>query len=270
MTCEEQIYSNDYYDFIIRTTDPRIVIPEDVCRQPIDQSIANLYIKREGMPELNAVDYDYNTIPKCFALLDQNALEVSGISRVLNQPTLSLSGQGVLVGFIDTGIAYENAMFRNSDGSSRIVGIWDQSIPGAPPEGFLYGTGYTSEQLNAALLSPAPQELVPTTDTEGHGTFLAGIAAGSPDLAKDFTGAAPRADIAMVKLKTAKQYLKDYFFVSDQIDVYEETDIAAGVHYLQRLAEVRGEPLVICLALGTNMGSHKGNSALGSIIIRAS
>lgn len=266
MTCEEQIYSNDYYDFIIRTTDPTVVIPQDVCKQPIEQSFANLYIQREGMPELNAVDYDYNTIPKCFALLDQNALEVSGISRVLNQPTLSLSGQGVLVGFIDTGIAYENAAFRYSDGSSRIVGIWDQSIPGDPPDGFLYGSGYTREQINEALLSPTTRELVPTTDTEGHGTFLAGIAVGSSDITRDFTGAAPMADIAMVKLKTAKPYLKDYFFVSDQIEVYEETDIAAGVYYLQRLAETRREPLVICLALGTNMGSHKGNSVLSSYL----
>lgn len=266
MTCEEQIYSEDYYDFIIRTNDPRIEIPEGVCMQNVDYAYANVYISREGMPDINPVDYSYASIPKCFALLDQNALEVSGISQVLSQPTLSLTGRGVLVGFVDTGITYESPIFQNSDGSSRIVGIWDQTQPGNPPDGLLYGTEYTKEQLDEALKTENPRESVPTTDSEGHGTYLAGIAAGTPIPKQNFTGAAPGADIAMVKLKPAKQYLRDYFFVSPGALAYQETDIAAGIYYLQKLAAARGEPLVLCLALGTNTGSHKGNSILGEYL----
>ena len=266
MTCEEQIYSEDYYDFIIRTNDPRIEIPEGVCMQKVDTAYANVYISREGMPDINPVDYSYSSIPKCFSLLDQNALEVSGISQVLSQPTLSLTGRGVLVGFVDTGITYESPVFQNSDGSSRIVGIWDQTQPGNPPEGFLYGTEYTKEQLDEALNTDNPRAAVPTTDADGHGTYLAGIAAGTPMPKQNFTGAAPGADIAMVKLKPAKQYLRDYFFVSSGAFAYQETDIAAGIYYLQKLAASRGEPLVLCLALGTNSGSHKGNSILGEYL----
>lgn len=266
MTCEEQIYSEEYYDFILRTLDPRIEIPEGVCTQYIDENYANVTISRAGMPELNPVDYSYASIPKCFALLDENALEVSGISQVLRQPTLSLTGRGVLVGFVDTGITYESPMFRRSDGSTRIVGIWDQTTPGNPPEGFLYGTEYTEDQINAALQSESPRELVPEQDPQGHGTFLAGIAAGTPEPVQSFTGAAPGADIAMVKLKEAKQYLKDYFFVSPEAKAYQETDLAAGIYYLQKLAARRQEPLVLCLALGTNAGTHKGNSILGEYL----
>ena len=67
--------------------------------------------------------YKYTSIPKCYTLLDQSALEVSGISRVQTQRNLELGGRGILIGFLDTGINFESQIFRNTDGSSRIVAI---------------------------------------------------------------------------------------------------------------------------------------------------
>ena len=139
------------------------------------------------MPKLDIDQYTYSAIPKCFTTLDEEALQAGGIIRVQSQPNLALRGQGVLIGFVDTGIDYQNEVFRNSDGSSRILRIWDQSIQsGDTPEGFLYGTEYTKEQIDMALLTDAPLRVVPHRDEEGHGTFMAGLAAGSEKLSEKF------------------------------------------------------------------------------------
>lgn len=272
MSCEDQIYSNDYYDLIIdRESSGRPDI-SGFCIQPIDTRFYALYIPREGLPELNISNYTFSAIPKCYTLSDQSALEASGILKVQNQPTLALKGNGVLLGFLDTGIAYTNPVFRNSDGSSRIAGIWDQTIRGNPPEGFLYGSEYLQEVINEALLAEDPYTIVPSQDENGHGTYVAGVAAGGRDAANEFSGAAPEADIAVVKLKQAKQYLRDFYFIPDQAVAFEETDIMAAVYYLWRLASKRNQPLVICLALGSNMGSHDGTNPLayylGDVAIR--
>ena len=178
--------------------------------------------------------------------MDQTALEVSGILKMQNQPVLALKGRGVLIGFIDTGIDYTNPAFRYSDGSSRIVRIWDQTIQdGTPPVGILYGADYTREQINAALLSENPYDLVPSRDMNGHGTFLAGVACGSESENGDFIGAAPQSEIIMVKLKEAKQYLRDFFFVKDGVPAYQENDIMMAVSYLNGVANILNRPLVI-------------------------
>ena len=92
--------------------------------------------------------------------------------------------------------------------------IWDQSVTeGETPEGILYGAEYTKEMIDRALTAENPYEVVPSRDENGHGTFLAGVACGGEDAAADFIGAAPQAQIAVVKLKEAKPYLREFFFV---------------------------------------------------------
>lgn len=266
MDCTEQIYSNDYYDFIIGYENIQRPEIDDYCKQTVNWEYNIIFAPASSSPPLNVDNYTYTAIPKCYTLMDQTALEVTGILKVQNQPTLSLKGQGVLVGFVDTGIGYQNPVFQNSDGSTRIISIWDQTIRGKPPEGFLYGTEYTQEEINQALLSSEPLEVVPSTDEDGHGTFVAGVAAGSSDYNKDFVGAAPYADIVVVKLKGAKQYIRDFYYIPDGAVAYEETDIMTGVSYIWKLAEKLNKPFVICIALGTNMGNHKGNSPLSSFL----
>ena len=172
----------------------------------------------------------------------------------------------MLVGFIDTGIDYENPVFRNIDGSTRILGIWDQSIQdGQPPQNFLYGTEYTKEMIDAALSSDNPKALVPTQDESGHGTFLASVAAGGADVENQFLGAAPESKLAIVKLKPAKKYLKEFYLITEEKECYQENDIMLGMRYLHLLAEKLGLPLIFCLALGSNLGGHSGSLPLSII-----
>lgn len=209
----------------------------------------------------------YNTIPKLFTLLDLESLEASGILAVQNQPVLGLKGQDVLIGFIDTGIDYTHPAFRRPDGLSRIVGIWDQTLQtGQPPFDLNYGTAYSQEELNQALGMEDPFSLVPSRDENGHGTFLAGVAAGSALPQQSFSGAAPEALIAMVKLKPAKEYLKEIFYVTGSAPAYQSTDIMLGIRYLILLADALKKPLVICIGLGSNQGSHSGSSPLDSML----
>lgn len=124
---------------------------------------------------------EYIEKPKRLFFQVTNGKRVSCIPPV-QIPPLSLFGKGVLVAVLDSGIDFSNADFRKDDGTTRIRNLWDQTIPGNPPEGYLIGTEYTREQINEALakpVGPERMEIVPSTDASGHGTAVAGIAAGS-------------------------------------------------------------------------------------------
>ena len=209
----------------------------------------------------------YTTVPKLYTLLDTVNLDAAGITQVQNQPVLRLTGQDIILGFIDTGIDYTHPAFRRSDGSSRIYGLWDQTVQtGTPPYDLEYGSVYTRQEINQALALEDPYSLVPSQDQIGHGTALAGIASGTALPENDFAGAAPQAMIAVVKLKPAKEYLKSFFYVTGDAPAYQMTDIMAGIRYLIRLSEELLKPLVICLGLGTSQGAHSGDSPLDSML----
>ena len=264
---QEIIYSNDYADLLIPYT---YTTPEQFLQafaqyspQLINSIYAMLHIRISGSANENPVAFNYSTVPNLFTTLDTSALEESGILKAQNQPALNLKGEGILIGFIDTGIDYTHPAFMLPGKRTRIARIWDQTIPSPENNGpFHYGTEYTSEQINQALQNENPLSVVPSTDTEGHGTMLAGIAAGSPDENADFTGAAPLASLAVVKLKEAKQYLKDFYFFSGNGPVYQESDIMTGVEYLFQLSRKMRMPLVICIGLGNNQGDHMGYTPL--------
>ena len=268
--CREQILSEDYRDFIVSALQEDLFearFPDVVCEQRTGEFYKSIYIESQLANPIEFGRYPYNSVPKCYTLLDTQALQQSGIIQVQNYPTLDLQGSGVLIGFVDTGIDYQNPIFRNLDGSTRIVGIWDQTIQdGEPPEGMFYGTEYMEAQINAALRSESPFEIVPSRDENSHGTFVASVATGSASESNQFLGAAPDSQLAVVKLKPAKQYLKDFYLIRTDAPCYQENDIMLGVTYLNQLAERLGLPLVICIALGTNMGSRTGNSPLASIL----
>lgn len=265
--CREQVYSNEYFDFIIPYGVETEVPVSGGCVQRVSEGFDIFFYPRNGLPALSIQNYTYTAIPKCYGLIDTTALEVSGIIRMQNQPVLSLRGDGVLVGFVDTGIDYTNPLFRYSDGSSRIVRIWDQTIEdGTPPEGILYGEEYDREEIDRALAQEEPHSVVNSKDVNGHGTFLAGVACGSEDTANDFIGAVPNAQIAVVKLKEAKPYLREFFFIPESVPAYQENDIMMGVAYLDNLANILNLPLVICIALGNSIGSHGKNGPLSTYL----
>ena len=131
---------------------------------------------------------------------------MSGVERLRRFTNFNLYGDGVLIGIVDTGIDYTNPIFIREDGTSKIVSIWDQTIDSEDqfPEGTFYGTEYTARQMNQALASSNPFEIVPSRDENGHGTALAGIAAGNIVPDARFSGVAPAAGLAIVKLSQTK------------------------------------------------------------------
>jgi len=190
-------------------------------------------------------------------LMGYQALEASGIIQVQQQPFLDLRGQGVLVGIVDTGIDYTLDIFKYEDGTSKIVGIFDQTVRGTVPYNLSIGTEYTQEMINEALASDNPYSIVPQTDTVGHGTFLASIAAGRE--IDNFIGAAPDSELLIVKLKKARSYyLEKYLIPPEQDNVFESSAIMVGVEYILKKAQELGRPVVICLGVGTNLGGHDG------------
>ena len=267
--CSEIITSEDYADFIVPTTlTSRNFNNFDVkCVQSVSPQYQIEHIALSDIPQLSLTRFPYFSIPSLFTLLDTSSMDVSQITTVQNQPILKLRGKNILIGFIDTGIDYTNEVFRNPDGTTRIASIWDQTIlEGPAPADLTYGTEYTDVQINEALRSEKPLEIVPSQDTDGHGTFMAGIAAGSASLAGDFIGAAPESTIAMVKLKPAKQYLRDFLFIKEDAIAYQENDIMLGIRYLELVAIRLKMPIVICIGLGTNQGSHTGASPLSEVL----
>ena len=132
--------------------------------------------------------------------MDTAVLEETGVQQIRRQPYIDLYGQDVIIGFIDTGIDYRNPVFQNADGTSRILSIWDQTIRTGPnPVGQNYGTEYKKEQIDLALQNEDPLSIVPSVDTNGHGTFMAGVAAGNIDEANDFSGIAPNSHWSSVQ-----------------------------------------------------------------------
>ena len=265
----EMILSESYADIILPSYTGFLTDYKERGAQIFNNYYGMVHYPLEEELFQNYYEYGffYNTIPKLFTLLDLESLEASGILAVQNQPVLGLKGQDVLIGFIDTGIDYTHPAFRRPDGLSRIVGIWDQTLQtGQPPFDLSYGTAYSQEELNQALGMEDPFSLVPSRDENEHGTFLAGVAAGSALPQQSFSGAAPEALIAMVKLKPAKEYLKEIFYVTGSAPAYQSTDIMLGIRYLILLADALKKPLVLCLGLGSNQGSHSGSSPLDSML----
>lgn len=182
--------------------------------------------------------------------------EASCITQVQrNEPgNLQLTGRGVLIGIVDSGVDYRHPAFLTADGKSRILRLWDQSIPGNPPEGYATGTEYTNEEINEAL-SLSVQEgrrLVPSEDGSGHGTAVLGVAAGS-DFSRGAVnrGVAYESDLLVVKMGIPRQ---DSF--------PRTTELMQGVDYLVRQAIRLGRPIALNLSFGNNYGSHRGDSLL--------
>jgi minor extracellular serine protease Vpr len=225
----------------------------------LNSSFAIMTIDVGDIPSL----YDFNEIeflelPKTLTFQLYNNISSACISRVQGQ-RFRLRGRGTIVGIIDSGIDYTHPDFINDDGTTRIMYIWDQlgsSEAGSPPQGFLHGVEYTAGQINEALQSADPFSVVPFTDTIGHGTAVAGIAAGNGRASNGVqTGAAPEANIIVVKLgRTGFEAFA------------RTTEIMRAMKYLSDKARQANMPLSINLSYGTNNSPHDGNTLFEAYI----
>ncbi len=279
ITCTANVAGEDYGDFIYQHGNSSLDTLRELlgsgCVSYVNEEYAVLHVPLADIAPVSAENYPYNSIPALYGLLDDTGLEASGFLQAARRPALGADGAGTIIGFIDTGIDYQNPLFRNRNGTTRILGIWDQTAQGEPfvledplgfPYQFLYGREYREEDINLALETECPLDLVPVTDELGHGTFLAGAAAGSGSPDMDYAGAAPACFLGVVKLKPAKQYLRDYYQILPGAAAYQCTDIMMGVIYLLQLAYRYRMPLVICLGLGSNQGGHDGTSPLSRVL----
>ena len=202
--------------------------------------------------------------PKRLFFEVEDARRVSCIDAV-QRPPFSLSGRGVLVGIIDSGIDYANPDFIREDGSTRIRALWDQSIPGNPPAGYALGSEYTEEEINRALEKKpdlsAMMEIVPSRDTSGHGTAVAGIAAGNGRRSQGnrYRGVAWESDLIVVKLGNPRT---DGF--------PRTTELMQGVDYVIRKAMEYRLPIAVNISFGNTYGSHDGTSLLERFMDSAS
>ena len=164
--------------------------------------------------------------------LDYKSMEAACIPQV--HRAYGLTGKGVLIGFVDSGLDLTHPEFLGEDGNSRVTALWDMTAQGTPPEGFRRGAFYSGEDIAAGR--------APSGDRSGHGTAVAAVAAGR-------SGTAPGASIAMVKLAGA-----------------QTTDVMRAVKFLLDQAEAQGMPCVVNLSYGTNWGSHWGQTLFESYI----
>lgn len=214
-----------------------------------DYAIITLAI--EKLPDLYRYpEIEYIEPPKILTFLLRDSLESACVTSVQRETGLGLTGKGVLVGIIDSGIDYTHPDFRNSDGTTRILSIWDQTGEGSAPKGFRKGAEYTREQINQALQSEHPLEIVPSVDRAGHGTAVAGIAAGNGASSKGTErGVAPEAALIVVKLGN-----------TGNESFTRTTEIMRAVKYISDQAIALRMPVAMNISYGTNNGSHTGNS----------
>ena len=225
--------------------------------------LANQYaiivIREEYIPRL--ADYEeivFVEMPKRISFEVTNGKAASCINP-LQTATYDLTGEGVIVAIIDTGIDYIHPDFRNEDGTTRLLYLWDQTIQGTPPEGYTQGTLYTREQINQALQSRTRQEalnVVPSIDISGHGTFVAGIACGNGRASEGRNrGVAYKSDIIAVKLGTS---IGGSFPSTAQL--------MTGIDFAIKTATGLRVPIAVNLSFGNNYGSHSGRSLVEQFI----
>lgn len=211
-------------------------------------------------PELIGRLYTYPEVenielPKRLYIEDLYNLTSSCIRAVQNPNGYGMTGEGVIVAVIDYGIDYLHRDFRHADGTSRILYLWDQTVAGTPPQGFTEGAEYSAEQINQALLSSDPYSIVPSTDTTGHGTAVAGIAAGNGNEDPNHIGVAPDAELMIVKIGTRG-------FES----FARTTELMRAMKYVIVKARQINRPVVINISFGMNEGSHYGDSLFETYI----
>lgn len=296
-SCEERIYSNDYFSALLDfwpLEEELDNISENFCYMKISNSIGVLVINKGFLTPLSFTDYTYRLLPKLYTPMQNVSFPLlkSGILQA-QQPPLGLTGRNVIIGIADSGIDYTMPAFRREDGSSRILAIWDQTIPyeavleegredsGMPAaermrrwnddsvkrRGSLdvpFGTVYTQTEINEALRSDNPFLKVPSRDETGHGSAMAGAAGGK--VGEEVYGGAINAEYVIVKCRQAGRDLRQFYYIAEGAEAYSEADIMLGYRFMDSYCEPFRRPLVYCFGMGSNMGPHDGTSLFSEFL----
>ncbi len=194
-------------------------------------------------PQINYIEK-----PKALILDEMVGIDASCVAPV-RLPSLGLRGTGTLVACLDSGVYYQHEDFRNDDGTTRIVRMWDQTVPGNPPNGLRIGSEYRAGDINQALREG---EVLPEFDANGHGTAVLGIMAGNGNASGgNIVGMAPNAEIIVVKMGSPSGR-----------GFPRTTQLMSAIDYAVRYAIEVDKPLAINISYGNNYGAHNGNSML--------
>lgn len=225
----------------------------------LNNTFAILTIEVEQIPQLYTFpEVEFLELPKTLTFELFRNIANACITRVHGQ-RFGLRGQGTIIGIIDSGIDFTHPDFINDDGTTRILYLWDQLADpalGSPPQGFTRGVEYNSAQINEALQSPNPFDIVPFFDYNGHGTAVAGVAAGNGRASSGVQiGAAPEASLIVVKLgRTGNEAFA------------RTTEIMRALKYIVDKARELNMPVSINISYGTNNGPHDGNTLFEAYI----
>lgn len=270
--CYEAVYSEDYADYIVEYNGDRQVLEEiysNACLFFIDNRYAILYSKKRSDYMESFGNLAYNIFPKLLAPMDaavgEAAYNTPSILSMINgenldnESVLGLDGKDIVIGIVDTGIDILNEEFLNEYGRTRIKYAWNQSVNSSSGDGyageFPFGTYYTEEQLNR-FVEEGNSVL---RGEDNHGNYLASIAAGRNN------GIAVNSDLVVVKLKKAKENLKELYGVR-QGEAYSEADIMLAIAYILQCSYRLRKTVSILIGFGTNSGSHTGSAALEAYI----
>ncbi|MDR1208875.1 MAG: S8 family serine peptidase [Clostridiales bacterium] len=261
---ERRVVSDDYLDYFI--SDDRhlrevIESGADIAISSVNsRNVVSAHIREREAPGILSRVSVYTTLASAilYSPLDFDSLIETNVIPIQNNPNIDLLGNGVLIGFLDSGIDITHPAFVYEDGTSKIMYLWDQTRTGGNrPAGFGYGGEFTREDLNAYIAEPAGQ--APGFDADGHGTFISGVACGRER--GQYQGVAPNAQIIFVKLKPAKNNMRESCMLFDKsVVAYEEMDVLSGLAYMTARAAELGMPLSVCISLGSVMSGHDGLS----------
>ncbi|MDY7063355.1 MAG: S8 family peptidase [Sarcina ventriculi] len=250
----------------------------------ISQSIKNPYIYATiiddkyaivSIPVNNSIDTIQKDIPAIvfikrgyiYTLETITVMTAANINLLHLDNPLSLFGNGVLVGLVDTGIDYLNPEFMFKNGETRIHRIWDQTLPtDTTNQNVPFGVEYTKEQItdaiNASKSGGNPYDIVNSKDTIGHGTSMAGVI-GATGINPNLQGAAPNCEFAVVKLAP---YINPPLKTRENLPIFDLTSISSAITYLVNYALNINTPMVVYIPLGSNLGNHNGEGILEDII----
>ena len=216
--------------------------------EPLSMGYAIAYIKEDELEAFGANEQViYIEKPKNLLLSRQPSIAASCMLSVKNPP-LSLTGRGVFVAVIDTGIDIFHPDFIDENGDTKIYALWDQTVKGSPPKPFLNGNLYTKEEINKVLHSESGRYDFRSRDRSGHGTHVASICAG-------INGVAPEAELIVVKLgDISKQGFP------------RTTQLMTALQYVIDTAIRENRPVVVNISYGHNYGDHRGNSLLETFV----
>ncbi|ADL53534.1 S8 family peptidase [Clostridium cellulovorans] len=189
-------------------------------------------------------EIQYIELPKTLFSSFVNSNNSSCINQVWTQ--FEVTGKGILVGFLDSGIDYMHQEFREKNGDTRIDYIYDLSKGGVI---------YNREQINQAIKSPDPFSVVPHIDDNGHGSHVASIACGSGIINPRYRGVAYESSIAMVKMTAV-----------GKVNYGKSSQLMRGLKFLIDKSKELSKPLSVNLSFSTNDGAHDGNSLLEQYI----